>query len=45
MGGINPGDYQLIGKNEYKGKLFDSSENKLIIYNNIGLGGVNTQSF
>lgn len=45
VGGINPGDYQQIGDKEYKGNLFDSSENKLIINNTIRLGGVNTQSF
>ncbi|MBR0471248.1 MAG: hypothetical protein IJI98_00940 [Methanosphaera sp.] len=45
VGGINPGKYQKVGNNEYKGNLFDSSENKLIIHNNIRLGGVNTQSF
>lgn len=45
VGGINPGDYQKVSENEYKGNLFDSSDNKLIIHNNIRLGGVNTQSF
>ncbi|RAP53432.1 MAG: hypothetical protein BZ138_00870 [Methanosphaera sp. rholeuAM270] len=45
VGGINPGDYQHTGTNEYKGNAFDSSENKLIIHNSIRLGGVNTQSF
>ena len=45
VGGINPGDYQKVSDNEYKGNEFDSSENKLIINNTIRLGGVNTQSF
>lgn len=44
VGGINPGNYKHVGNNEYKGDLFDSSENKLIVHNNIRLGGVNTQS-
>lgn len=45
VGGINPGDYQKVSDVEYKGNEFDSSENKLILNNNIRLGGVNTQSF
>ncbi|RAP44840.1 MAG: hypothetical protein BZ135_07345 [Methanosphaera sp. rholeuAM6] len=45
LGGINPGDYQQISEDEYKGNDFDSSENKLIINNYIRVGGVNTQSF
>lgn len=43
VGGVNPGNYQQISDNEYKGNEFDSSENKLIIHNYIKLGGVNTQ--
>ena len=45
VGGINPGKYKHVGENEYKSNLFDSSDNKLIIYNNIKLGGLNSQSF
>lgn len=45
VGGINPGDYQKISEDEYKGNEFDSSENKLIIHNYIRVGGVNTQQF
>lgn len=45
VGGINPGKYQKIGPNEYKGNQFDSSENKFIINTKIRVGGVNTQSF
>lgn len=45
VGGINSGDYQQISDVEYKGNEFDSSDNKLIVNNNIRLGGVNTQSF
>lgn len=45
VGGINPGDYQKVSDVEYKGNEFDTSDNKLIVNNNIRLGGVNTQSF
>ncbi len=45
VGGINSGDYQQISDVEYKGNEFDSSDNKLVVNNNIRLGGVNTQSF
>ena len=45
VGGINSGDYQQISDVEFKGNEFDSSNNKLIVHNNIRLGGVNTQSF
>lgn len=45
VGGINSGDYQQVSDVEYKGNEFDSSDNKLIVNNNIRLGGVNTQSF
>ncbi len=45
VGGISPGDYQQVSDTEYKGNSFDSSENKLIINNNIKVGGVNTRSF
>lgn len=45
VGGINPGDYQKVSDVEYKGNDFDTSDNKLIVNNNIRLGGVNTQSF
>lgn len=45
VGGINSGDYEKIGENEYKGNQFDSSQNRFIIHNNIKLGGLNTQSF
>ena len=45
VGGISHGDYQQVSDTEYKGNSFDSSENKLIINNNIKVGGVNTRSF
>lgn len=43
LGGINPGDYQKVSDVEYKGNEFDTSENKLIVNNNIRVGGINTQ--
>lgn len=44
VGGLYPSDYQKISENEYKGKEFDSSNDKLILKDNISFGGVNTQS-
>ncbi len=44
VGGTNPGKYQKVSDNEYKGTDFDASGNKLIITSNIRVGGVNAQS-
>lgn len=44
LGGLNPGDYQKISDNNYKGKSFDVSSNKLVVYGNVEVGGINAQT-